>query len=110
MVSSQEKRFNDRAEATAPIVYFPFTSLSSYKCRATVLNASEYGLCFRSPRPLKPGQCICIHTRRFVKEAVGLRNFSLAQVRWCAENEDGRQVDFNIGVSFVEPQPTAAIP
>jgi hypothetical protein len=100
MPANQEKRFNRRTGTTAPIIYFPFSSHSSRKCEGTVLNSNERGLCFQSQRPLKPGQCICIHTTRFVKGTCGLRNLSLAQVRWCEQNEERGWVNYNIGVSY----------
>lgn len=100
MPAIQEKRFNQRTGTTAPIVYFSFSTRSSDKWEGTVLNSNECGLCFKSSRSLKPGQNICIHTTRFGKETCGLRNLSLAQVRWCEQKEERGWVTYNIGVSY----------
>lgn len=94
-------RFNHRVDVEADISYCRFCSTPTNKCSARVLNWNEFGLCFKSRKPLHPGQCIYIRTTRADEKGVGLRSASLAQVRWCDENQDQSEVDYTIGASYL---------
>jgi hypothetical protein len=107
MANAQEKRSSPRDVIKASAVYFPFTSLSTYSCDATVLNSSDEGMYFESRYPLKPGQCICIRTKHVLDEmpvssdAGGPKTLSLAQVRWCEPKQDARFIEYGVGVKYV---------
>ena len=76
--------------------FFAFAVNPSYKCSATAINSSEDGLCFKTLKPLKPGQWICINSKDSQ-----LRSCTLAQIRWCEETEEKYRLTYNIGVSYL---------
>ncbi|MEJ2640446.1 MAG: hypothetical protein P8010_12800 [Desulfosarcinaceae bacterium] len=101
MSDHTDMRLNQRAGVTADISVSHFSSAPTSKCRATVLNWSDCGLCFKAPRPLNPGQCIYIRTTQAGEKGVGLRSASLAEVRWCDQNPDPCKVEYIIGASYL---------
>jgi hypothetical protein len=101
MPEQMDMRLNQRAGVKADISYWPFTSTPASNCNATVLNCSEFGLCFKASRPLTPGQCIYIRTTQIGEKSVDLRCASLAQVRWCDQNPDPLKVEYLVGASYL---------
>jgi hypothetical protein len=101
MPDQTDMRLNQRAGIEADISYCHFTSTPASSCRATVLNWSECGLCFKAPQPLNPGQCIYIRTTGAGEKGTGLRSVSLAQVRWCDQNPDPSKVEYFVGASYL---------
>jgi hypothetical protein len=96
-----DMRYHQRAGVKAAISYCHFSSAPAGNHDGKVLNWSDCGLCFKSPRPLNPGQCIYIRTTEAGEPVAGLRSVSLAQVRWCDENQDPCKVEYIIGASYL---------
>jgi len=96
-----------RIEDTAVLAYVPFTSRKVRSTVVRVLNCSRDGLCFQSPRSLKPGQTICMSIQPAVwavcpEERAGafIKPFALAEVRWCRPDGDPR-AGYRIGVRYI---------
>jgi hypothetical protein len=96
-----DMRYNRRAGIEAAISYCHFGSAPAGDCDATVLNWNDSGLCFKSPRPLNPGQCIYIRTTQAGEKGAGMRSVSLAQVRWCDEKRNPHKLEYLIGASYL---------
>lgn len=101
MPDHTDMRFHQRAGVKADISYCHFSSTPAGDCSGTVLNWSDCGLCFKAPQPLHPGQCIYIRTTQPGETGAGLRSVSLAQVRWCDENQDPSKIEYIIGASYL---------
>lgn len=105
--ATDEKRGARRKATSATLAFVPFTTRKVGSVAVRVLDCSPHGLRFRSPRPLKKGQTICLHTRAAQdqgapREGCGalLKSFALAEVRWC--REDIREGDgYAVGVRYL---------
>jgi hypothetical protein len=103
--TTDDNRQSRRFESAATLTYFPFTSRKVSSITVQVQNCSPDGLSFQSPKPLKPGQTICLHTRPVPEQALLqgeagalLKSFALAEVRWCVA---GVGEGYSVGVKYV---------
>lgn len=103
-----DQRSDQRRAANAPLSYFLFNSGRAPSIDATAVNCSRQGVCLNSARPLNPGQYICMHAKPSGVELgrgrreVGLKSVSLAEVRWCRENDPaGKSRGYTIGLKYL---------
>ena len=105
--ATDDKRGARRKATSASLTFVPFTTRKVRSVAVRVLDCSPRGLRFRSPRPLKKGQTICLHTRAAHEEGLPqegcralLKSFALAEVRWC--REDTREGEgYTVGVRYL---------
>ena len=107
--AADDKRGARRKATSATLTFVPFTTRKVRSVAVRVLDCSPHGLRFRSPRPLKKGQTICLHTRTARDEELPQKGsgalhkaFALAEVRWCREDTRAREGDgYTIGVRYL---------
>ena len=104
---TEDNRSAPRLETRAVLTFFPFSSRKVPAFTARVSNCSPGGVSFRSGRPLKPGQTICLirestpaENRTGHRAAAMLRSFALAEVRWCREDPHGKE-GYRVGVKYL---------
>jgi hypothetical protein len=107
-LGNKEKRLDKRYETNTSMTWFRFSSDKTPHHAATACNCSQGGLCFQSPRPLKPGQTLCIYieaarNRCFPIDSgqLMLKSFSLVEVRWCRKQDSAGAADYNVGVQYL---------
>jgi len=102
-----DNRRSRRIDAGAAILsYVPFTSRKTRATAVSALNCCRGGLCFQSPRSLKPGQTICVSIQPAVRTVrpeqarAFIKAFALAEVRWCRPDGDPT-AGYRIGVRYI---------
>jgi hypothetical protein len=106
MTQLAERRYHERFDIEAPILYSLFTSQPSGDFNATAKNCSEGGLYFEAGDKLLPGQYIRVRLNQPALADIprpareGIKTNAIARVRWCVKNDDIYKTPYGVGVSY----------
>ena len=103
----KDLRSCERADCKAGIVFSLFNQSGTRT--GSVINCSEGGLLFTTDRPFHIGSTIFI--RLSGSETVlssrpgmkGPRTVSMAEVRWCREEDLGHNIRYRMGAKYLIP-------
>ena len=107
MKSNADKRAYERHSYAADIAFSYFNKEHSYN--AEILNLGTGGMCFKSNLFLQPGATICA---RLIKThpngscggfCEGLHIVTLAEVKWCQEENGADAFPYGVGVKYCLP-------
>jgi hypothetical protein len=106
MLARKEKRTDERVPSNAPIIFSFFSTRFWHEYPSKTRNHSRHGMCFQSSHPLTPGTYLFIRVNKHpisdsdINPNVGLRNSTLAEVRWSRELQDKLGSVCLVGVKY----------
>jgi len=106
MKTNADKRTYERHGLCADLTFSYFNREPSYF--AQTLNFGTGGMCFTSSVSLKPGATVNIHLKKIHQNSPGncfchgLRNVTLAEVKWCREVTGDKASRYAVGVKYFE--------
>ena len=99
-----EKRNTRRFEADSPIICSMFNSNRDFD--AQLLNYSQGGICFKSVKNFKERCSVLLRSSGTIPLRStggtwdGVRNISLAEVKWSSEVSEGDEAYFIMGARY----------
>jgi len=104
---NSDKRAHKRNSLSADVTFSYFNQEPSYI--AQTLNFGSGGMCFKSSFYLKPGATVNIRLKKIHQNSsddcfcAGIRNVTLAEVKWCSEVPGDKVSHYAAGVKYFEP-------
>jgi hypothetical protein len=103
----QEKRQDERFSAHLSVIFSLFGTKSHREYASMTFNHSRNGMCIEAGEAIRPGTTIYIRRENkpvdvnYEANWKHLRNFSLAEVRWCRELTDKFGSYYRVGVKYL---------
>jgi hypothetical protein len=106
MLAQEDKRADERFASRSTIIFSLFSTRFWHEYPSVTCNHSKDGMCFETNHPLTPGADLFIRTAyppnldSDVDQALGLRNSTLARVKWCRQLPDEERTSYWVGVKY----------
>jgi hypothetical protein len=106
MLARKDQRIDERFVSNAPIIFSLFSSRFWREYPSRTRNHSKDGMCFESSHPLTPGANLFIRVAQHPNadtensRGAGLRNSTLATVKWCRDLSDAHRICYIVGVRY----------